>query len=224
LLGIVAHDVRSPLHTISLAATVVERELLECGSTQGVASLRRIERAAERANRLIEDLLDTTRIEAGALRVSSESLSPGAIVAEAVEAQGLAAVAAGVELETDLAQGLPSIRADRDRLLQVFENLLGNALKYTPAGGTIVVGVAPREQDVLFRVADTGRGIATESLPRIFDRFWQAKRPARRGAGLGLPICKGIVESHGGHIWVESTEGQGATFYFTMPLAHATSR
>ena len=117
------------------------------------------------------------------------------------------------------AGGLPEVWGEHDRLLQVFENLIGNAIKFSTAGGLITVGAASRDQEVLFWVADTGPGIAPGSLPHVFDRFWQATKGDRRGAGLGLPIAKGIVEAHGGHLWVESTLGRGSIFFFSLPTA-----
>jgi signal transduction histidine kinase len=137
----------------------------------------------------------------------------------AVEAQKLLASSASVELRIDVAPDLPEVWADRDRLVQVFENLIGNAVKLTKAGGSVTVGAAPRDGEVLFWVADTGVGIAAENLPHVFDRFWQAQKSGRRGAGLGLAIVKGIVEAHGGRIWVESTLGRGSTFFFTVPAS-----
>jgi signal transduction histidine kinase len=101
----------------------------------------------------------------------------------------------------------------------VFENLIGNAIKFTKPGGCITVGAASRDHEVIFRVVDTGSGIAPENLPCVFDRFWQATRANRQGAGLGLPITKGIVEAHGGRILVESTPNRGTTFFFTIPEA-----
>jgi signal transduction histidine kinase len=114
-----------------------------------------------------------------------------------------------------------SVWGDRDRLLQVFDNLIGNAIKFTRPGGTITVGAVSIDHEVVFWVADTGHGIAPENLPRVFDRFWQATKTGRHGAGLGLPITKGIVEAHGGRIWAESTPGKGSTFSFTIPKASA---
>ena len=110
---------------------------------------------------------------------------------------------------------------DRNRLLQVLENLIGNAIKFTDPGGSITVGAASSDHEVVFRVADTGCGIAPENVPRAFDRFWQATKVGRQGAGLGLPITKGIVETHGGRIWIESSEGRGTTFSFTIPTVIA---
>src|SRR5262249_58883323 len=102
------------------------------------------------------------------------------------------------------------------RLSQVFDNLIGNAIKFNRSGGDIGVGAASKDDEVVFWVTDSGHGIAPENLPRVFDRFWQATRTGRQGAGLGLPITKGIVEAHGGRIWVESRAGSGTTFFFTI--------
>jgi signal transduction histidine kinase len=167
--------------------------------------------------RLIEDLLDVTRMEAGRLSVRPEVVAASEVVGDAVEGQRAIAAASGLDLRLALELELPALWADRDRLLQVFENLIGNAVKFTPAGGVVIVGAAPRAGEVVFWVADTGNGIPPADLEHVFDRFWQARSGARRGAGLGLPIAKGIVEAHGGRIWVESTPGRGATFFFTIP-------
>ena len=114
---------------------------------------------------------------------------------------------------------------DRRRLLQVFENLIGNAAKFTQPGGRILVRVALKDEGVMFSVTDTGVGIAPDAVPHLFDRFWQATTRARRlGAGLGLPITKGIVEAHGGQIWVESEVGRGTTFFFTIPALQRSER
>src|SRR4030095_8300070 len=129
------------------------------------------------------------------------------------------ASSSSLELRVDVDRDLPDIWGDRDRLLQVFENLIGNAIKVTNAGGRITVGAISRDHEVIFRVADTGPGIAPENLPHVFDRFWQATSTNRQGAGRGLPISKGIIEAHGGRIWVDSTQSRGATFSFTIPTA-----
>jgi signal transduction histidine kinase len=139
------------------------------------------------------------------------------MMVEAVDMQRSLASSSSLELRIEADSNVPDIWGDRDRLLQVFENLIGNAIKFTPAGGCITVGAASHDHEVIFRVADTGSGIAPEDLPRVFDRFWQATRANRQGAGLGLPITKGIVEAHGGRIWVESTPNRGTTFSFTIP-------
>lgn len=169
---------------------------------------------------LIEDLLEVTRAEAGQLSSQPGPLPAAQVLTDAVEAQAALAAAASIELRLDLPSEVPAVWADRHRVLQIFENLLGNAIKFTKPEGVITVGAKPDKHEVLFWVRDTGSGIAADELPHLFDRFWQG-RTARGGAGLGLPIVKGIVEGHGGRIWVESTPGQGSTFSFTLPRAQA---
>lgn len=219
VLGIVAHDLRNPLGVILLQAGKLLRRL-EPGDESSRKSVGVIERAASRMNRLIQDLLDVTRMEAGRLHVQLARVSAAQIVADTLEAQGPLASAAAVELGAEVSTDLPELLADRDRLLQVFENLVGNALKFTGPGGRITVGAGRRgAREVLFRVTDTGPGIPAEDVPHLFDRFWQAREARCLGAGLGLPIVKGLVEAHGGRVWVESAPGQGSTFFFTIPAA-----
>lgn len=219
LLGIVAHDVRSPLSAILLAARCLELQLPPDADPRGQRSVQVIVRSVERTNRLIEDLLDITRIEAGALSVEQAAMDARQLIVEAMGSQAPLASAASIDLQLDVAGPLPEIWADHDRLLQVLENLIGNAIKFTPIGGRITVGATPRRGEVVVSVADTGPGIPAEHIPHVFDRFWQAKRAERRGAGLGLPICKGIVQAHGGRIWAVSEPGRGSTFSFTIPTA-----
>jgi PAS domain S-box-containing protein len=216
ILAVVAHDLRNPLSSVLTQAELMQRipQLPEERARRGAGA---IERAATRMARLIDDLLDITRMEAGRLSIHAERVSATDVVGEAVEAQRAIAAASGLDLRVVLEPALPAVRADRDRLLQVFENLIGNAVKFTPAGGVVVVGAAPRVGEVLFWVTDTGGGIPAENLAHVFDRFWQARTGTRRGAGLGLAIAKGIVEAHRGRIWVESTVGRGSTFLFTIP-------
>jgi len=170
-------------------------------------------------SRLIRDLLDVTHMEAGGLSLESSRVTAQQIVADARETQTSSASSASLDLRVDFAEDLPDVWADRDRLLQIFENLVGNAVKFTKPGDQIIVGGAPREDEVLFWVSDTGRGIAAEDLPHVFDRFWQARKGERGGAGLGLAIVKGIVDAHGGDVWAESKSGSGSTFFFTIPTA-----
>jgi signal transduction histidine kinase len=126
-----------------------------------------------------------------------------------------------LDLRVEVDPDVTEVWGDRDRLLQVFENLIGNAIKFTKAGGRITAGATSRDDEVVFWVADTGCGIASENLPRVFDRFWQATRAGRQGAGLGLAITRGIVGAHGGRVWAESTVGSGSTFFFTIPRVSA---
>jgi signal transduction histidine kinase len=214
VLSIVAHDLRNPLNTILMQAELLRRR------EAGPRPAEKIVFTASRMGRIIEDLLDVARMEAGHLSVEQARVAAAEVISDSVAAQQPLATAASLELSYDEPSVLPDVWADRDRLLQVFENLIGNAVKFTPPGGRITVAAAPRERDVLFSVADTGAGVRSDELPHLFDRFWQARTGHRRGAGLGLPIVRGIVEAHGGRVWAESTPGQGSTFYFTIPAAH----
>jgi PAS domain S-box-containing protein len=220
VVGIVAHDLRNPLSSILLQISALKRQGPE-PERQSQKPMEIIERAAKHMNRLIQDLLDVAVVEAGQLTIQRARISAGGLIVEAVEMQEPIASSASLEIRIEVGPAVAEVGGDRDRLLQVFENLIGNAIKFTEAGGRITVGAATRDDDVVFWVADTGRGIPPENLPRIFDRFWQATSAGRQGAGLGLAITKGIVEAHGGRIWVESTAGSGSTFFFTIPIATA---
>jgi len=224
VLGIVAHDLRNPLSTIIMQVSGMKRDGSE-PERRSMKPLEVISRSADRMNHLIRDLLDVAVVEAGQLKIEPEKLSAEAIAREAVDAHSSLAAAAECRLQLEAASGAGAVFGDRDRLLQVFENLIGNAIKFTKAGGQITVRVTPAEREVVFSVADTGAGIAAEHMPRLFERFWQATaRASRLGAGLGLPITKGIVEAHGGRIWAESEEGRGTTFFFTIPTAPPPKR
>ncbi len=220
VLGIVAHDLRSPLNSISLWLQVVERQIQKQGAelqTRSKEALGAMSNACRRMSRLIQDLLDVTRLEAGQLSLNPNPQTPASLVREAVDFAQAQAEAAGLQVHLEVADPLPPVLADRDRLLQVFSNLLGNALKFTPPGGDIWVGAGLEGEQVRFQVRDTGPGLPPEALAHIFDRFWQASRTDNRGVGLGLSIVKGIVEAHGGQLRVESEPGQGSTFSFTIP-------
>jgi PAS domain S-box-containing protein len=220
VLGIVAHDLRNPLSTILTQVWVMKRHGPE-PERRSQKPMEVIERAAKRMNRLIQDLLDVALMEAGQLTIERAQLSAAGLVVEAMDMQRPLASSSSLELRVEVDPDVPDVSGDRDRLLQVFENLIGNAIKFTKTGGRITAGTASRDGEVVFWIADTGCGIASENLPRVFDRFWQATRTGHKGAGLGLAISKGIVEAHGGRIWVESTAGSGSTFFFTIPRISA---
>jgi PAS domain S-box-containing protein len=219
VLRVVAHDLRNPLNAIGLSAHGLAKGGLDPAGVQKRAE--GILRSSARMGRMIEDLLDVARIEAGKLALARAALSPDELLEAMIEAERPLALAAGLSLELTPGGSLPQVRADRDRLGQVLENLIGNAIKFTPAGGRITVEAKEAPGEVVFSVADTGVGIPPEQEARLFDRFWQARPTDRRGAGLGLAICKGIVEGHGGRIWVASTPGQGSTFSFSVPTTQA---
>lgn len=220
VLAIVSHDLRDPLNTIGMSAQMLMEVPVE--DTDRQKHLRVISRAKDRMNRLIQDLVDVARMKAGkSLSVEIRPEQFGSVIHEACEAFAESTREKGVELECQLPDDVPDVMIDRRRILQVFSNLLGNALKFTPEGGRIQLraeGIA--ENKVQVSVRDSGPGIPPENLKQIFEAFWQAPRTARLGAGLGLAISRGIVQLHDGRIWAESREGEGSTFFFTIPTAH----
>jgi PAS domain S-box-containing protein len=219
VLGVVAHDLRNPLSVIVMQSAA-QRRRGTGPERRNLQSSETIHRSANRMKRLINDLVDVTMVEAGQLGLDRAAISARQLLVDTVEAQRPLAASASIDMQLALEGPLPDIWADQHRLLQVFENLIGNAIKFTPAGGRITVAARTGEREVLFRVNDTGYGIAPSELPHVFDRFWQARK-GRDGAGLGLPIARGIIAAHGGRIWVESTLGRGTTFSFTVPRADA---
>lgn len=216
VLGVVAHDLRNPLMAISMYAHVLQEAGLPAKHAEWVDVVLR---NTERMNALIQDLVDVSALEAGRLRVQPAPCAVGPLLAEAVQLLEPQAKAAGVVLRRGAGREPPAVLADRDRVLQVLSNLLGNAVKFTPAGGRVELAVEARGAEVAFTVRDQGPGIAADDLPRVFDRFWQGAGMRRGGAGLGLAIARGIVESHGGRIWAQSVPGAGSTFSFTLPVS-----
>jgi CheY-like chemotaxis protein/anti-sigma regulatory factor (Ser/Thr protein kinase) len=216
VLSVVAHDLRNPLGVISIAANTLLQRLPGPSSRRPV---ERIIRSAQRADRMVRDLLAISAIETGQLSLDAKPTGTADLIFAAVESQQNVAAEASIIVGTDLSPELPPIQADEERLLEVLENLIGNALKFTGQRGTITVGASRKDDKVAIWVKDSGAGIAPEQMPHIFDRFWQAKKKERRGMGLGLSISKAIVEAHGGQIWAESTLGLGTTVFFTVPPA-----
>jgi PAS domain S-box-containing protein len=217
VLGVVAHDLRNPLSVIRLQAAVMQPPAGQ-PERRNPKPRQTILRSTDRMNRLIQDLLDVAQIEAGQLGIERARISPTRFLSDTVDSMRAVAASASLDLELELGRDLPDILGDHDRLCQVIENLLGNAVKFTPPGGRIVVGARSQGDAVLYHVADTGRGIPPEGLAHVFDRFWQAQK-GTHGTGLGLPIVRGLVEALGGRISVESTPGLGTTFSFTVPIA-----
>ncbi len=180
-----------------------------------------IRRSAERMTGLIQDLLDVASIEAGHVSIEPQQLVIIPLVKEAIEALEPLATTKALRLEVDIAPDVSTVFADAARLHQILANLLSNAIKFTPGGGSITVCAERQGDFVRFAVSDTGPGIPEDELPHLFDRFWQAQRTAGLGTGLGLFISRGLVETQGGRLCVESTIGRGTTFYFTLPVASA---
>ena len=218
VLAVVAHDLRNPLNTVTMAVSL----MLETTPPERVEERRQAEivrRAADRMNRMIQDLLDVKRMESGRLTTDLKPELPATIINDTIDMLRPLAAGSTIRLEADIEDNLPPVLADAARVQQVLSNLVGNAVKFTPRSGRITVCAEHIDGEVRFGVIDTGPGIPAEQLPHIFGRFWQAKTSDHRGIGLGLAIAKGIVEAHNGRIWVESHVGLGSTFYFTLPVA-----
>jgi PAS domain S-box-containing protein len=224
-LAIAAHDLRNPISSIVLGASLLEKTAPagEAGA-QVRDRARRIKRAAERATELLRELLDAATIEAKSMKLDLQPIDVAALVAEIVEMLSPLADDKRIRLRACPLGSALLFPCDRGRLIQVLSNLAGNALKFTPPGGEITIHVERDGPAVRFSVGDTGMGIKAEDLPRLFDRYWQARATRGSGAGLGLYIVKGIVEAHGGRISVESEVGVGTTFSFTIPLAPEPER
>ncbi len=218
VLAIVSHDLRNPLNAVTLAASLLK--MSEALSDDDRQQIETIDVGARRMSRLIEDLLDVTRLEGGKrLPIQPERVEVSSILDEANELFKAQAAATSVNLQVRKPENVSPVYADRHRIMQVLSNLIGNSLKFTPPGGVVAISAEQRDGEVLFMESDTGPGIEQQHLEDIFSPYWQAKRAERLGAGLGLPIARGIVESHGGRIWVESEPGKGTMFFFTLPLA-----
>ena len=214
ILAVVSHELRNPLNTVGMAAAIL-KELVPVPDV-GRKSIASILRAVARMTRMIQDLLDVSVIQVGRLAIDARPLDLGPMIEEAVEACAPEAAERGLALTVEVEAGLPLVRADRDRLFQALANLIGNALKVTTGGGIVIGARSLDERDVVLWVRDTGPGIPEEQQGRLFEPYWRGQS-TYKGAGLGLAITRGVVEAHGGRIWLESTPGAGTTFYFTVP-------
>jgi signal transduction histidine kinase len=215
VLGVVAHDLRNPLNLVSTTAQLLMEPDLPAEKRRSLYAINA--KAVHRMNRLIGDLLEVVRLEAGRLSLNVGPCEIDRLLAETAEAFEARASEHGVTLAVTPGSSGVVVSADGERLLQLLDNLVGNALKFTPAGGTITLSSAAGEGWVRVAVADTGPGIPEDQRARLFERFWQAHGTDRRGLGLGLAIARGIVEAHGGVLEVDSTVGSGSTFHFTLP-------
>jgi two-component system phosphate regulon sensor histidine kinase PhoR len=217
----VSHEFRTPLTAIQGFA-----ETLLSGALEDPANRRRfveiIRDHATRLARLTEDLLELSRIEAGELKLEFQPVSVQQLVDSCVETASLKARAKELTLKVNVPEGLPTVRGDANRLQEVLQNLLDNAVQYTPCGGNIEVTAADSADQIVITVSDTGIGIPQAEQSRIFERFYRVDAARSReagGTGLGLSIARHIVEAHGGRIWVESTVGEGSRFHFSIPAA-----
>jgi signal transduction histidine kinase len=223
-ISIVAHDLRTPLTSVNGYLRLLGDTRLGTLDAQQSDFVDLALRNTRRLNNLIANFLDLSVMESGELKLKTREVRVNEVALEAIKALKNLAEAKHIHLTSDLPEPGPVQTADPDKLEQVFINLLGNAVKFTPQDGHITVGVRPEsregKQGVLAWVKDDGPGIPEDELAKVFDKFYQIENKASRivpGTGLGLTICRRIVEAHGGQIWVESVEGKGASFNFFIP-------
>ena len=220
VLGVVSHDLRTPLSVIGMCASALLGEGSGDERSRDRETLETIRSSAHWGQRLIQDLLDVSAINAGGLSLTRRREDPQVLVRRAILLHGELATERRIDLVDRLPDALPSIEVDGDRIVQALGNLIGNAVKFTPYGGSVRVGAVDEGERVRFYVADSGPGIPSEEAPHVFDRFWTASHDVRaRGAGMGLAIVRGVVEAHGGRAWLEPpTPGRGATFCLALPI------
>ena len=218
VLRVVSHDLRNPLSAVLAHADILlaAPDAPEEARRQWAGTIRG---AAGQMARMIGDLLDASQLEDGRLSVEPGVHAPRPLAVEAVQMLRPLAAERDLRLSHDAPDDLPAVRADRERILQVLSNLLGNAIRFTPPGGAVTLSVRAADGEVRFTVADTGPGIAADEAERIFEPFWRGADAARDGLGLGLSIARGLVEAHGGRIWAEGAPGGGAALHFTLPAA-----
>ena len=213
-----SHELRTPLASLKALT-----ETLQDGALDDPPAARRfigqIQVEADALTQMVTELLELSRIESGRLSLDLKPVAPCELLDSACERMQLQAERAGLNLHVECAEDLPKVKIDSQRLEQVLVNLIHNAVKFTRAGGEVILSAESIDGFVRFAVRDTGIGIPEEDVPRIFERFYRVdKSRAGSGTGLGLSIAKHIVEAHGGRIWAESVEGRGSTFYFTIPI------
>ncbi len=216
VLSVVSHDLIGTLGTVTMNA----RRLLDPGAQTRARRRRLCENilnGTEMMHRLLLDLADFSAIEMRRLTVTPVSQSLEDVLTSARDLFQSRAEAVGVQLAFASIAGLPNARFDATRILQVISNLLDNALKFTPVGGTVRVSARADTRDIVVSVADNGSGVTPDELPHVFERFWRAAKPGGRGLGLGLAIVQGVIEAHGGRVWMESAPGRGSTVFFTLP-------
>jgi PAS domain S-box-containing protein len=221
VLSLVSHDLRNPLEAILMTIQLMKRAPNPAAIARKQMDL--IEQAAWRMNALIKALLEIAKIEAGHFMLSEQEVCGRELLVETIELIRPLAGEKSIRLILDIGKEDFFVICDRDQLIRVFSNLIGNAIKFSPPDSEIRVGGTIEGNYAVFSVSDQGPGIPEKHLPYLFDRYWQAQKTAKQGAGLGLSIAKGIVEAHKGRIWVKSEFGKGSTFYFSVPIGGANS-
>lgn len=215
----ISHELRTPMASLkAISETLLDGALDDPALSRKF--VLRMDTEVDNLTMMVNELLELSRIEAGRMNLEFQRIQPCSLLSKAVERMALQAERAGLALSLNCPGDLPPIFADQDRLAQVLINLIHNAIKFTPAGGSIDLGAWVHDRDVIFRVRDTGVGISPKDQKRIFERFYKADRSRTGGGtGLGLSICRHMVEAHSGEIWVESVEGEGSSFFFRIPIA-----
>jgi len=220
LLAVVSHDLRNPLSVAMMRTAMLAKTLSNDDEGKRICrELEIVQRSCEQMQKLVGDLLDFGSIEAGTFTVTGRPESAVKLVDHAIESLRPLATSKSLQLEVKTGIADAVVSCDRERVLQVFSNLVGNAIKFTPAGGGISVETVAEAGHVRFSVTDTGPGIPDEQLPHLFERYWQGRSKSTHGVGLGLFIAKGIVLAHHGKLWVEPNRSSGAAFHFTLPIA-----
>jgi two-component system phosphate regulon sensor histidine kinase PhoR len=219
----ISHELRTPLASLkALVDTLRDSALDDPPAAQRF--LNRIETEVDALTQMVQELLELSRIESGQVPLRLVATPVADVVLPSVERLHPQAERANLKITINLPDDLPPVLADAERLQQVVTNLVHNAIKFTPAGGQVTIAAEPAGDEVVISVRDTGIGIPADDLPRIFERFYKADRArSSGGTGLGLAIAKHLVQAHGGRIWAESVEGQGSTFYFTLPISSSES-
>lgn len=216
--AIVSHDLRNPIGAILSSVEMLSEDLSKFGIGDDIKQcVEIINRSAQTSLRLISDILDMERITEGKIQLQVAQHRLDEVIRESVESYLHVASAKRITLEALPSSLAGTIQFDRDRIAQILSNIIGNALKFTPEGGSIAVKTEESKTEIKVSVSDTGAGIPETQKNRIFDRFAQLHDKDRRGLGLGLYISKTLVESHGGKLWVVSVPGKGSTFFFTLP-------
>lgn len=220
LVANISHELRTPLAVIKALAETLREGAEDEATSQDFLS--RIDAEVSRMTQMVSELTELSRIESGGAALEMGPVDLNSIVEAVVARLDPQAERQGVALSSELPAELPALQVDKDRVQQVVTNLVHNAIKFTPSGGTVIISAKLQPGWVVVSVSDTGIGISREDLPHVFERFYKADRARTgEGTGLGLAIAKHVVEGHGGRIWAESVSGKGSTFNFTLPLAAA---
>jgi signal transduction histidine kinase len=213
----VAHDLRGFLFGSRIGIDILLRSIPEKERRRGWNELGRVQRLNAQMARMIEDLLDVSSLDSGRLSLNLAEWGASDLVSQAIEAFAATAADGDISYAADAPDRTATVSCDAGRVMQIFGNLVGNAVRFTPKGGSITISASAAGEHVQFAVRDTGPGIVPEHLAHIFERYWQAENSAQKGRGLGLYIARQLVEAQGGRIWAESRLAAGTTFFFTLP-------